>query len=72
MKKTTPPTTERTTDEQLADLLLKKNAEKKERVDRCAKLVQEALEKERVTITVPSFNIIEGRIVPVIQLAAMD
>jgi hypothetical protein len=63
---------EKTTDEQLADLLLKKNEEKQTRVKRCGDALNELLSKERVTIMVSSFNITDGRISPVIQLVAMD
>jgi hypothetical protein len=62
----------RTADEMLADVLLQKDAEKKERVERCAKVIEEVCQKERVTLIVSSFNIMDGRIAPVIQLVAMD
>lgn len=63
----------KTTDEQLADLLLQKNAEKQERVARVAKVFEEASKKERVTLVVSSLNISpDGRVAPVIQLVALD
>lgn len=63
----------KTTDEQLADLLLKKNAEKQERVERVAKALEEASKKERVSLVVTSFNLTQdGRMFPVIKLVAMD
>lgn len=62
----------KTTDQQLAELFQKKEEEKKARVERCAKLIQEACQKENVIIIVPSLNLVEGRIQPVIQLVAMD
>lgn len=63
----------KTTDEQLADLLLQRNAEKQERVNRVAKILEEASKKERVTLVVSSMNFTpDGRISPVIQLVALD
>jgi S-adenosylmethionine/arginine decarboxylase-like enzyme len=63
----------KTTDEQLADLLLQKNAEKQERVSRVAKILEEASQKERVTLVVSSLNFTpDGRVSPVIQLVALD
>lgn len=66
-------TENKTTDEQLADLLLKKNAEKQERVARVAKVLEEASNKERVTLVVSSLKFTQdGRLVPEIQLVAVD
>lgn len=63
----------KTTDEQLADLLLQKNAEKRERVERVAKVLEEVSKKERVSIVVASLNLTpDGRMSPVIQLVALD
>lgn len=68
-----PKPEKKTTDEQLADLLLQKNAEKRERVERVAKALEEISKKERVTMIVASLNLTQdGRISPVIQLIAMD
>lgn len=66
-------TEKKTTDEQLTDLLLLKNAEKQERVARVARVLEDASKAERVTLVVSSLNFTpDGRVAPVIQLMALD
>jgi hypothetical protein len=62
------PTEKKPTDEAMATLML----DRQERVQRCAKVIEETCKAERVTLIVPGFDIIDGRLVGKIQLVAMD
>lgn len=55
-------------DEALATLML----DRQERAMRCKKAIDEICEKERVTISVLGFDIIDGRVVGKIQLVPLD
>lgn len=68
MAKKTTPTEKKPTDEAMATLML----DRQERVERCGKVIAEALKAERVALVVPGFDIIEGKLAPKIQLVAID
>lgn len=55
------------TDEALATLML----DRQERVQKCAKEIEEACKTNRVNITVP-IAVVDGRLVGQVQLVAMD
>ena len=68
MSKKAMPELKKPTDEAMATLML----DRQERVQRCSKVIEETLKAERVTLAVPGFDLVEGRMIPKIQLVAMD
>lgn len=70
MKKPKPET--KTTDQELADLMLKRDAEKKARVERVGNELGALLQKERcILVGIPQIDK-DGKIVAQIQLQALD
>lgn len=57
-----------TTDEAMAALML----DRQERIERFGKALEELSKKERVRLKVAGFDLVEGRLIPVIKLEAMD
>lgn len=67
-KKAAEKSPKKPTDEALATLML----DRQERVQRCGKAIEEALKTERCSLSVSHLDLIEGRISPVIKIAALD
>ncbi len=64
MSKNTKPE-KKPTDEALATLML----DRQERVQRCAQAIEAALKEERCDLVIPSLNLVDGKLIPVIQIA---
>jgi hypothetical protein len=64
----TAPVEKKPTDEAMATLML----DRQERMQRCGKALEEALKQERCNLTVTNLQLIEGRIVPQIQIVPLD
>jgi hypothetical protein len=67
-QKSKPDTVKKPTDEALATLML----DRQERVERCGKALAEILKTERCRLDVRNLLIVDGRIVPQIQIVAID